>query len=421
MSGSLPAARRQSRSGRHGIGMRLLLTNSLVVVAGMATTIVVAMIVGPPMIRRLMDQAIAPGVNGNHPYERAFRDATALSVGIALAVSALATLSLSWYLSRRVHRSATALSHAASAVANGHYDIRVPPPGLGNEFDAVAAAFNKMAQRLGVVDDTRRQMLADLAHEIRTPVSVLEAYMEALEDGVQPLDEETIATLRDQTRRLARFSIDVTSLAVAERRTTSIDARWTSPAEMIAAAVSAFVPRYGAKGVRLESRIPAHLPELWADPERLGQVLGNLLDNALRHTCTGGHVNVTTFNNDDELVIAVTDTGDGVAPEHLPWLFDRFYRVDAARDRQHGGAGIGLSIAKALVEAHDGHIEAHSEGHGTGCTISVALPYHRHMGPQLQTSREKNVHLHRDEHGEAGPPARRTSTGAGVGGIHRPQ
>jgi two-component system sensor histidine kinase BaeS len=383
---SLPIRRRQPRSGRHGIGMRLLLTNSLVVIAGMATTIVVAMIVGPPMIRRLMDLAIAPGVDGNHPYERAFRDATALSVGIALAVSAVATLSLSWYLSRRVHRSATALSHAASAVANGHYDIRVPPPGLGNEFDAVAAAFNKMAQRLGVVDDTRRQMLADLAHEIRTPVSVLEAYMEALEDGVQALDEETIATLRDQTRRLARFSIDVTSLAVAERRTTSIDARWTSPADMITAALSAFAPRYGAKGVRLESRIPADLPELWADPERLGQVLGNLLDNALRHTRTGGYVTVTTFNNDDELIIAVTDTGDGVAPEHLPRLFDRFYRVDAARDRQHGGAGIGLSIAKALVEAHDGHIEAHSEGHGTGCTISVALPYRRPSSAHRMTA-----------------------------------
>src|SRR5258707_8898581 len=206
-----------------GIRMRLLVANSVVVIAGIATASVVAAIVGPPMFRRLMDEAVVPGLNGNHPYERAFRDATALSVGIALGVSALAALALSWYLSRRVHRSATALSHAASAVANGHYDIRVPPPGLGNEFDAVAAAFNKMAQRLGVVDDTRRQMLADLAHEIRTPVSVLEAYMEALEDGVQPLDEETIATLRDQTRRLARFSIDVTSLAVAERRTTSID------------------------------------------------------------------------------------------------------------------------------------------------------------------------------------------------------
>jgi signal transduction histidine kinase len=376
----LRPARRSPRSGRNGIGMRLLVTNLLIVVAGMATTSVVAMIIGPPMIRSLMDQAVVPGADGSHPYERAFRDATAMSVGIALAVSALATLSLSWYLSRRVHRSATALSYAASAVANGHYDIRVPLSGLGKEVDAVTSAFNTMAQRLGVVDDTRRQMLADLAHEIRTPVSVLEAYMEALEDGVQSLDAKTIDTMRDQTRRLARFSIDVTSLAVAERRTTSVDARWTSPTDIITAALSAFAPRYRSKGVLLNPRISADLPELWADPERLGQVLGNLLDNALRHTRAGGQVGVTTFDSGDELVIAVSDTGDGVASEHLPRLFDRFYRVDAARDRQHGGAGIGLSIAKALVEAHDGHIEAHSEGHGTGCTISVALPYRRPPG-----------------------------------------
>jgi two-component system, OmpR family, sensor histidine kinase BaeS len=236
------AAKELRAVSRSGIGMRLLVTNLLIVVVGMATTTAVAMIIGPPMIRRLMDQAVVPGRNGDHPYERAFRDATALSVGIALTISALATLSLSWYFSRRVHSSAKALSLAATAVANGHYDIRVPPPSLGKEFDAVAAAFNKMAQRLGTVDDTRRQMLADLAHEIRTPVSVLEAYMEALEDGVQPLDDKTIATLRTQTRRLSRFSIDVTSLALAERRTSSIDARWMLPGDTISMALSAFTP-----------------------------------------------------------------------------------------------------------------------------------------------------------------------------------
>ena len=296
-----------------GIRMRLLVANSVVVIAGIATTSVVAAIVGPPMFRRLMDEAVVPGFNGNHPYERAFRDATALSVGIALGVSALTALTLSWYLSRRVHRSATALSQAASAVANGHYDIRVPPPRLGKEFDAVAAAFNKMAQQLGVVDDTRRQMLADLAHEIRTPVSVLDAYMEALEDGVQRLDQDTIGTLRDQTRRLTRFSVDVNALSVAERRTTSIDARWISPKTLIDTAVAAFAPRYSAKGVDLTSRIADGLPAMWADPERLGQVLGNLLDNALRHTGPGGRVSVTATVADDELAIAISDTGVGVA------------------------------------------------------------------------------------------------------------
>jgi signal transduction histidine kinase len=360
-----------------GIRLRLLGANLAVVIAGIATTIAVAAFVGPPMFRRLMDQAVQPGANGKHPYELAFRDATAMSVGIALGVSALTALTLSWYLSRRVHRSATALSDAASAVAGGHYDIRVPPPRLGKEFDAVAAAFNTMAQQLGVVDDTRRQMLADLAHEIRTPVAVLDAYMEALEDGVRHLDQDTIATLRDQTRRLTRFSVDVNALAAAERRMTSIDSQWVSPNALIDTAVAAFEPRYGAKGVDLTFRVADDLPTLWADYERLGQVLGNLLDNALRHTQPGGRVDVTATAVDDELLIAISDTGAGVAREHLPRLFDRFYRADAARDRQHGGAGIGLSIAKALVDAHGGHIQAHSEGHGTGTTFTVTLPCSR--------------------------------------------
>jgi two-component system sensor histidine kinase BaeS len=380
-------AHRLPQRVRPGIRLRLLVANSVVIIAGIATTSVVAAIVGPPMFRRLMDQAVVPGVNGNHPYERAFRDATALSVGIALAVSALAALSLSWYLSRRVHRSVTALSHAASAVSQGHYDIRVPPPRLGKEFDAVAAAFNSMARQLGVVDDTRRQMLADLAHEIRTPVAVLDAYMEALEDGVQRLDHDTIGTLRDQTRRLTRFSVDVNALSRAERRTTSIDARWISPNDLICTAVAAFAPRYTAKGVGLTTRIADDLPALWGDPERLGQVLGNLLDNALRHTGRGGTVTATATVVDDELTITISDTGVGVAREHLARLFDRFYRADAARDRQHGGAGIGLSIAKALVVSHDGHIEAHSDGYGTGCTFSVTLPSRRPLSqPQTPTA-----------------------------------
>lgn len=359
---------------RYGIRMRLLVTNFLVVATGMATTIVVAMIVGPPMIRSLMDQAVVPGVNGNHPYERAFRDATMLSVAIALAVSAVATLSLSWYLSRRVHRSATNLSLAASAVAEERYDITVPPPGLGKEFDAVANAFNTMARKLGIVDETRRQLLADLAHEIKTPVAVLEAYMEALEDGIERLDAQTIAALREQTRRLTRFSVDVTALAQAEGRATSIDAEWISPAQLIANAIAAFTPRYRAKGITLRSQIPDGLPDLWADPQRLGQVLANLLDNALRHTPSGGVVVIEADRTDHQFTITLTDDGDGVPPEHLARLFDRFYRVDAARDRLHGGAGIGLSIVKALVEMHGGRIDAYSKGRGTGTRFRIVLP-----------------------------------------------
>jgi signal transduction histidine kinase len=163
-------------------------------------------------------------------------------------------------------------------------------------------------------------------------------------------------------------------LSAAESRRASIDARWTSPQPLIVTSVAAFAVRYQAKGVTLTTHVPGDLPDLWADPDRLGQVRSNLLDNALRNTDRRGKVSVTATAADDELTIAIVDTGDRVAPEHLTRLFNRFYRADVARDRQHGGAGIGLSIAKALLEAHHGHIEARGDGRGTGCAFSVTLP-----------------------------------------------
>jgi signal transduction histidine kinase len=326
------------------------------------------------MFRRLMDAAVLPGRSTDHPYQRAFEKATAMSVGTALGVSAVTALALSWYLSRRVYHSATELAHAATVVADGHYDVRVAPAGLGKEFDEIATAFNTMAQRLGQVEHGRRQMLADLAHEIRTPVAVLEAYLEALEDGVKPLDAEAIGVLRDQSRRLTRFSIDVSALSDAEHRTGTIDARWVSLQQLVSTALSALEPRYRAKGVTLDSQVPTNLPVLWADSVRLGQVLTNLLDNALRHTPAGGSVVVSARATDHDVIVAVSDTGDGIPAEHLNRLFDRFYRVDAARDRGHGGAGIGLAIAKALTEGHGGSIRADSDGPGAGSTFTLSLP-----------------------------------------------
>lgn len=366
------------RSRGLGLGVRLLLAQSLVLFAGAATCWVVAVFAGPPLFREHLHRAGVPAASDEQFHaEQAYRSATAISLAVALGVASLAALVVTWYFSRRLQRSVTEVSCAATAVADGRYDIRVTPPHLGDDFDALAEAFNRMAVRLESVETTRRQLLGDLAHEIRTPVSVLEAYMEALEDGVETLDAETIAMLRDQTRRLARFSDDVSALTHAEESRTSIEPTWVDPAALLATTVAAAADRYAAKQVALTSRVPAHLPRLWADPQRLGQVLGNLLDNALRHTPVGGRVEVTADRRHELLVIEVTDTGDGIAAEHLPHLFERFYRVDAARDREHGGAGIGLAIAKALVEAQHGHITARSGGPDTGTTFIITFPVRR--------------------------------------------
>lgn len=366
-------ARRSRR--RPGLGLRLLMAQALVLVAGAATTFIVAAIVGPPLFREHLHRAgvAASSHEETHAVE-AYRYATVFSVGGALAVSAITALAVSWYVSRRLQRSVTEVAAAATAVAEGRYDIRVSPPHLGDDFDTLAQAFNQMAGRLETVDATRRRLFGDLAHEIRTPVSVLEAYMEALEDGVRTLTPDTTAMLRDQTRRLVRFSDDVAALAQAEEGAASMAFTSVALPDFIGSAVAAAQERYDAKGVALTTDVPAGLPPLFGDPERLAQVLGNLLDNALRHTPSGGRVSVSAKVNRDNLVLQVTDDGEGIAAEHLPHLFERFYRADMARDREHGGAGIGLAITAALVEAHAGHITATSDGLGTGATFTIVMP-----------------------------------------------
>ncbi|QBJ96014.1 HAMP domain-containing histidine kinase [Rhodococcus sp. ABRD24] len=358
-----------------GLGVRLLLAQSMVLAAGAATSWAVAAFVGPPLFRdHLREAGVANLPEEQLHADQAYRSATIVSLTVAIVVAVMAALAVTWYFSRRLQRSVTEVSSAATAVAAGRYDIRVSPPHLGEDFDALAQAFNQMAAQLDSVETTRRQLLGDLAHEIRTPVAVLEAYMEALEDGVETLDADAITMLRDQTHRLARFSDDVNALARAEGDRTSIECTWVAPETLISTALTVAADRYTVKDVSLTAHVPSGLPLLWADPERLGQVLGNLLDNALRHTPPRGRVEVTAEQGPELVVIEVTDTGDGISADHLPHVFERFYRVDAARDRTHGGAGIGLAIAKALVEAQHGRIAARSDGPGTGSTFIITVP-----------------------------------------------
>ena len=215
-------------------------------------------------------------------------------------------------------------------------------------------------------------MFGDLAHEIRTPVAVLEAYLEAVEDGVKTLDAQTIAMLREQTGRLVRFSADAAALAQAEEGGTAITPDWVDARELVAAVGAAVADRYAAKGVTLTTM--ADGGRLWADRQRLAQILGNLLDNALRHTPPGGGVRLTADRSGDAERFTVADDGEGIAAQHLPHLFERFYRADSARDRNRGGSGIGLAIAKALTEAHGGHIGVASRGPGQGSAFTVTVP-----------------------------------------------
>ena len=359
-----------------GIGVRgrLLLAQTLVLVAGGVTTWVVASVVGPPLFREHLHRAgVAHDSNEQFHAEQAYRHATALSIAVAITVAALTAFVVTAYLSRRLQRSIAEISAAATAVAEGNYDVQVASPQLGEEFDDLATAFNRMAARLQSVESTRRQLFGDLAHEIRTPVAVLEAYLEAVEDGVKTLDPQTVAMLREQTGRLVRFAADAAALAQAEEAHTAITPGWFDVAELLSAVSTGVTDRYAAKNVTLTTSMTAP-GRLWGDRQRLAQVLGNLLDNALRHTPAGGQVTLTADRTCSQVVFTVADDGEGIAAQHLPHVFERFYRADSARDRQRGGSGIGLAIAKALTEAHGGHISVASRGPGLGAAFTVTVP-----------------------------------------------
>lgn len=373
-----------------GFGMRrrLLLAQSLVLVAGGVTTWVVASVVGPPLFRDHLHMAgVAHDSNEQYHAEQAYQHATALSIGVAITVAALTALIATVYLSRRLQQSIAEVSAAASAVAEGRYDIRVAPPRLGHEFDEMATAFNQMAERLQAVESTRRQLFGDLAHEIRTPVAVLEAYLEAVEDGVKALDQPTITLLREQTGRLVRFSADVAALAQAEEAHATIAPGWVDADEVARSVGAAMADRYAAKKVALTIRV-GRGTRLWADRQRLAQVLNNLLDNALRHTRTGGHVRLSAERTANEVAFTVSDDGEGIAAEHLRHVFERFYRADSARHRGQGGSGIGLAIAKALTEAHGGTITVTSPGLGGGTTFTVSVPSQPMAGARRGNQRE---------------------------------
>jgi two-component system, OmpR family, sensor histidine kinase BaeS len=364
---------------RRGAGLagRLLVAQALVLLAGIFTAWTIAATVGPSLFHDHLARANVGATSAQTLHtDEAYQSANAITLSLALLTAMVVAMAVNVYIARRIGRSVASIADAASDVASGHYDVRVPSPGLGAEFDALALGFNQMAGRLGSVEQTRRRLLADLGHEMRTPVATLEAYLEALEDGVATLDASTAELLRAQTRRLSRLSDDISTVSRAEEGQVGLDMRPVQPRSVATAAADAAAEAYQAKGVHLVTEIATGLPEISLDPERMGQVLGNLLDNALRHTPTGGTVTIsaTTSRRSGGVALSVADTGEGIPAEHLPHVFERFYRVDTARDRAHGGSGIGLAIAKSFVEAHGGQLTATSPGTGHGSTFRIILP-----------------------------------------------
>ncbi|MEW5823597.1 MAG: ATP-binding protein [Pseudomonadota bacterium] len=290
--------------------------------------------------------------------------------GIALIALLMAFIAAA-VLARRLLRPVDALARGTRALTAGDYTTRVQVD-TRDEFHRLAEDFNTLAQTLERTDQARRQWVADISHELRTPLSVLKGEIEALEDGVRPLDARALVSLRSEVNTLTTLVEDLYQLALSDIGALNCHKSPVPIGELLAATAAAFGERLREAGLRLHIDC-AEAPTLHADRARLMQLFGNLLENSLRYTDSGGEVRLLCAQEDGHLQIDIDDSAPGVPPEALPRLFERLYRVEGSRNRRHGGAGLGLSICRAIVEAHGGRIEARPTPLG-GLRIHIELP-----------------------------------------------
>ncbi len=313
----------------------------------------------------------APAQDGNRrpPF---LRDLVQTLLVLA-AVGGVAGAIFGVVMSRSVTAPLNDLAHAARAIGARKLNQRVTEKGT-DEIIAVTRAFNDMASDLEEAETLRRNLLADVAHELRTPLSVLQGNLRAILDEVYPLDLDEMGRLYEQTRLLSRLVNDLHELAQAEAHQLPLNLQETDLSQLARSTVAVFRPDAEEKQVELAVNLAENLPSTRVDTARISQVLHNLLANALRHTPAGGRITLNVEPAEQSVSVSVSDTGEGIAPEHLPHIFDRFYRTDPARSRDVGGAGLGLAIARAIVEAHHGHLTAFSGGVGQGTTFTMQLP-----------------------------------------------
>jgi two-component system sensor histidine kinase BaeS len=290
---------------------------------------------------------------------------------VALAAALVASVA-GFVIAGRMARPLTQLARASRGVASGDLGRRSGLADRGDEFGEVGRSFDEMASELQQADEQRRRFVQDAVHELRTPLAVIDGTAGAVEDGIFPPDPRHMRTIREQTQLLTRIVDDLRTISLAEARELPLERRQIDVAEAATATVAAFEARAKEGKIGLSADVEGGCA-VDADPDRLRQVLANLMDNALRHTPAGGRVSLVGRRTGDLVRICVDDTGGGIAPEDLPRMFDRFYQADPSRDRRTGTSGLGLSIIRALVEAHGGRVGAENRPEG-GARVWIELP-----------------------------------------------
>ncbi|HEY4689714.1 MAG TPA: HAMP domain-containing sensor histidine kinase [Anaerolineae bacterium] len=317
--------------------------------------------------------AMLPGpVESLRPEERSFIDNARQNLVLAALIAGGVAIVMGVAFSRSLAQPLNRLAVAARAIAANDLTQRVRPGGT-TEVVEVGHAFNDMAASLQKAEELRRNLVADAAHELRTPLSVLQGNLSGLLDGVFPLEMAEVARLYDETRLLSHLVDDLRELAQAEAGQLRLDLHPMNLSDAVHSTVEAFSAAAAEQQVTLTDTAASDLPPVRADAERVAQVLRNLLSNALRHTSPGGLIRVIASSTPGWVEVSVSDTGEGIAAEDVPHVFDRFWRSDKSRARETGGSGLGLAIARRLIEAQGGQIGVESEL-GKGSRFWLRLP-----------------------------------------------
>jgi len=333
----------------------------------------------------LVGSMIEPVLN---PADEDFLRSVNFSIFVTSLAVGLLALGLGSLLFRQITSPLGALSRAAEAIAGGDLGRRVEAQS-DDEIGRVARSFNRMAESLAHADAQRRNLMADIAHELRTPLTVIQGNLEALMDGVYDLTPENVAAVHRHTVVLSRLVADLRDLALAEAGQLRLERKPIALSEVIAQVSESLEAQAREKGVTLKTEAHDPRPPVAADEQRITQVLFNLLSNALRHTPSGGTITTSAELRDGRVLVSVRDTGTGIPPEDLPHVFERFYRADRSRARATGGSGLGLTIAKQIVEAHGGQIWVQS-WLGAGSTFAFSLPL---SGPNTPPTAPRPRHI----------------------------
>ena len=348
-----------------GVGFRIAAAAVLTTAIGVGIVTLGVLLVGADTFARLMNEH---GTSTETAHAM-FDESITVVLAIAVVAAGGAAVAVATLLGSRLARPLGAIGRAARRIAAGDYEARVPREGR-TEVAGLADSFNQMAASLEDGERIRREFIANAAHELRTPLTNLKGYLEGLRDGVIPADEATFMSLSEEVERLVRLAASLDTLAAVDADATPAPLVELDLIAAIRTAVELAGPAIDRVGISLQLELPEQ-QHVRADPDGLAQVLGNLLQNASRYTPPGGRVAVRAERRPGEVLVSVVNTGPGIPAADLPHVFERFYRVDKSRDRSRGGAGIGLSIVKQLVEAVGGSVGAESSAERTRFWFSL--------------------------------------------------